>query len=137
MSHTVLNPMCQVSKSHNEIDNKFNLNSEAMSHNTCTLPNSDIRSKSPIKMHISKKHNINPSRGISFKTRVKSMLHFQIKGRWWRSRTWGIDSRRDMRPGGVGGWDRERDEILWERALCWKNKREWEREEEEGGLVNG
>jgi hypothetical protein len=49
MSHTVLNPICQVSKSHNEIDNKINLNSEAMSHNTCTLPNSVIRSKSPIK----------------------------------------------------------------------------------------
>jgi hypothetical protein len=67
----------QVLKSQNKIDNKINLNSEAMSHNTCTLPNSVVWSKSPIKMHIKK--TFNPSRGISFKTRVKSTVYFQIK----------------------------------------------------------
>jgi hypothetical protein len=72
MSHTVLNLMCQVSKSHNEIDNKFNLNSEAMSHNTCTLPNSDIRSKSPIKMHISK--NITLTLVGGFHSKLESNL---------------------------------------------------------------
>jgi hypothetical protein len=54
MSHMVINPMRQVSKSRNDICNKINLYSESMSHNTCTLLNSVIQSKSPIKMHIKK-----------------------------------------------------------------------------------
>jgi hypothetical protein len=97
MSLTTLNLKRQVSKSHNEIDNKINLNSEAMGHNKCTLPNTTNKNA-----HL-KKDNINPSRGILFKTRVKSTVSSQIKGRGWRSIPCGIDSWRDMRPGGVRG----------------------------------
>jgi hypothetical protein len=55
MSHTILNPKCEISKSQNEIDDKLNLNSEIMSHNKCTLPSSVIRPNHQSKMHISKK----------------------------------------------------------------------------------
>jgi hypothetical protein len=88
MYHTVLKTLCQFSKSQNEIVNKINLNSEAMIHNTWTLPISVIRSRSPIINAHSEKINFNPSRGNSFKTRVKSMVHLQIKGREWRSIPW-------------------------------------------------
>jgi hypothetical protein len=54
MYHTVLKTLCQFSKSQNEIVNKINLNSEAMIHNTWTLPNSVIQSKSPKNAHSEK-----------------------------------------------------------------------------------
>jgi hypothetical protein len=68
-----------------------------MIHNTWTLPNSVIQSKSPKNAHSEK--IVNPSRGISFKIRVKSTVHFQIKVREWRSIHWWINSRIDTRPG--------------------------------------
>jgi hypothetical protein len=64
MSHLILNPKWEILKSQNEIDDKLNLNSEAMSHTKCTLlstvinvhylvPSYDPNNQS--KMHISKK----------------------------------------------------------------------------------
>jgi hypothetical protein len=43
----------------------------------------------------------------------------------WERIPWGIDSRRDMRSGGGGirGWDWGRGEILEERALCWRTRK--------------
>jgi hypothetical protein len=39
-----LNPRWEISKSQNEIDNKLNLNYEAIDHTKCTLPSSIVRS---------------------------------------------------------------------------------------------
>jgi hypothetical protein len=55
-----------------------------MSHHKCTFQ---------------KINNFNPTRGNSFKNRVQSTMHFQIKGREQRSIHWLIDSRRDIGPG--------------------------------------
>jgi hypothetical protein len=59
-----------------------------------------IQSKSSItNMHSEKINNFNPTRGNSFKNRAQSMMYFQIKGREQRSKTWLIDSRRDIGQG--------------------------------------
>jgi hypothetical protein len=44
-----------------------------------------------------------------------------------------IDSRRDMRPGGVGGWDRRKAIFLLESFVL--KKREYKKEEKEGAPV--
>jgi hypothetical protein len=59
-------------------------------------------------------------------------MHSQIKDRGWERIPWGIDSRRDMRPGAVEGWDRGRAKFGGE-SLVLEKKKEWEREREEEG----
>jgi hypothetical protein len=120
---------------HVSYGNTTNLNSEAMSYNTWTLPNSVVQSKSPMKMHIPK-NNLIPSRGVSFKTIAKSTVHFQIKGREWRSIAWWVDSQRDMRRGRQRVRLREVQIFLLENFVLKKNG-ECEREEEEGAHVRG
>jgi hypothetical protein len=44
LKQVYLNPKWAISKCQNEIDDKFKLNSEAMSYNKCTLPSSVIQS---------------------------------------------------------------------------------------------
>jgi hypothetical protein len=44
MYHTILNSKWEILVSQNKIDDKLNINSEAVSHTKCTLPSSVIQS---------------------------------------------------------------------------------------------